>query len=575
MYICSVPSDYEGDKVYSSLTLSLEKKEWHCEHAGHQYEYYLLRQQNLLPNSTDSSETSNFSNSNENSNENENEISNESKTSKMSSKSDEDFSSKFKPQIQKNIRHDDFYGLLGLGTVRYQATDEDIRKAYKKMSLIHHPDKNGGDDTMFKQIKDAYETLSNPSKRKQYDSTDDCDDRLPPEKNYDEKEFYAVFGSYFKKNERWSVNKNVPNFGDEKTNINDVFKFYNFWNAFRSWREPPLDEMYNLEEATCREERRWMMKENEKKLQKKKKEESQRIKRLVDMAYKHDFRIIRHKLKEKEEKEKKQKEEEQRKIELEKWKEMERLKIEQERMRLEEEEKRREEELIQERKEKKELLIGLFQLQSYNETWQCAIKNVIIQLEDDELFTVASMQKQSQIEFLTKRVEKYVEKKEMENKQKMNRNVLNEWSSKDIELFKKGCQKYPSGTEGRYRRIAMYMKTKTEQEVIDYAKALNAKLHGNQGKQNAQSKGANSTGSNAGNSTTSGTTINQPSQDVLNWTKDQQIQLQNAIKQFNNYKGEDRWDKISALVKGKTKQQCIERVQYLKQLAAQKKQQQN
>ena len=41
------------------------------------------------------------------------------------------------------------------------------------MSLIHHPDKNGGDDTMFKQIKDAYETLSNPMKRKQYDSTDD------------------------------------------------------------------------------------------------------------------------------------------------------------------------------------------------------------------------------------------------------------------------------------------------------------------------------------------------------------------------------------------------------------------
>jgi DnaJ family protein C protein 2 len=70
------------------------------------------------------------------------------------------------------------------------------------------------------------------------------------------------------------------------------------------------------------------------------------------------------------------------------------------------------------------------------------------------------MQKKSQFEFLNKKVTLYVEKKDQEAKQKMNRNILTEWSEKDIELFKKGCQKYPSGTEGRYRRIALYMKTK-------------------------------------------------------------------------------------------------------------------
>ena len=45
-----------------------------------------------------------------------------------------------------------------------------IKKAYRKLSLKHHPDKCGGNpDTMFKQINEAYQTLGKPDKKKMYD----------------------------------------------------------------------------------------------------------------------------------------------------------------------------------------------------------------------------------------------------------------------------------------------------------------------------------------------------------------------------------------------------------------------
>ena len=61
--------------------------------------------------------------------------------------------------------------------------------AYRKAALEHHPDKAGAaiadEDTKsaieekFKAIQEAYETLSDPAKRREFDSTDDFDDTLP------------------------------------------------------------------------------------------------------------------------------------------------------------------------------------------------------------------------------------------------------------------------------------------------------------------------------------------------------------------------------------------------------------
>jgi curved DNA-binding protein len=64
----------------------------------------------------------------------------------------------------------DYYQILGLSR---DATADDIKKAYRKMAMKHHPDKAKGDkhqaEEKFKQISEAYAVLSNPEKRKEYD----------------------------------------------------------------------------------------------------------------------------------------------------------------------------------------------------------------------------------------------------------------------------------------------------------------------------------------------------------------------------------------------------------------------
>ena len=65
----------------------------------------------------------------------------------------------------------DFYEILG---VVKNASDEDIKKAYRKLAMKHHPDRNQGDnakeaEAKFKELKEAYEMLSDPQKRAAYD----------------------------------------------------------------------------------------------------------------------------------------------------------------------------------------------------------------------------------------------------------------------------------------------------------------------------------------------------------------------------------------------------------------------
>ena len=61
----------------------------------------------------------------------------------------------------------DYYNILG---VDRNASESDLKKAYKKLSMQHHPDRTGGSDTKFKQVNEAYSTLKDPQKRQQYDN---------------------------------------------------------------------------------------------------------------------------------------------------------------------------------------------------------------------------------------------------------------------------------------------------------------------------------------------------------------------------------------------------------------------
>lgn len=64
----------------------------------------------------------------------------------------------------------DFYYILG---IENKSTEQEIKTAYRKLSLKFHPDKNNGDgyfEERFKEIQEAYETLSNSKKRMLYDS---------------------------------------------------------------------------------------------------------------------------------------------------------------------------------------------------------------------------------------------------------------------------------------------------------------------------------------------------------------------------------------------------------------------
>jgi DnaJ-class molecular chaperone len=61
---------------------------------------------------------------------------------------------------------EDFYQILG---VSENAPQDEIKKAYRKLAVEHHPDK-GGDEDKFKKISEAYDTIGDENKRSQYDN---------------------------------------------------------------------------------------------------------------------------------------------------------------------------------------------------------------------------------------------------------------------------------------------------------------------------------------------------------------------------------------------------------------------
>lgn len=206
------------------------------------------------------------------------------------------------PDMLKGV---DLYALMESDD---SASPEDLKKSYRKLCLTHHPDKQTQPlndkakeemNQRFLKLQEAYEILSDTKKRRKYDSMGSFDDSVPStlKKGQD---FFVVFGEAFRRNAKWSERKPVPDIGDAALPFEKVERFYDFWRGFQSWRE--LDEQImkeegedcfmNLEDAECREERRWMERQNGKLREKARKDERARIARLVENAEKLDPRVL-------------------------------------------------------------------------------------------------------------------------------------------------------------------------------------------------------------------------------------------------------------------------------------------
>lgn len=81
----------------------------------------------------------------------------------------------------KRSKRKDYYKILGIDR---NATDDEIKKAYRKRALVHHPDRHANvsdgekreQEKKFKEVGEAYAILSDPQKKNRFDSGQDLDD---------------------------------------------------------------------------------------------------------------------------------------------------------------------------------------------------------------------------------------------------------------------------------------------------------------------------------------------------------------------------------------------------------------
>ncbi|KAG5119728.1 hypothetical protein JHK82_034148 [Glycine max] len=555
------------------------------------------------------------------------------------------YSSKSKKKSGTGDKQQDHYALLGLGHLRYLATEDQIRKSYRETALRFHPDKQAAlllaeeteaakqtkkdeIESHFKAIQEAYEVLIDPVKRRIYDSTDEFDDEIPTD--CAPQDFFKVFGPAFMRNGRWSVNQPIPSLGDDNTPLKEVDNFYNFWYSFKSWREFPHADEFDLEQAESRDHKRWMERQNAKLTEKARKEDYARIRTLVDNAYKRDPRILRRKEEEKAEKQRKK----EAKFLAKKVQEEEAARIaEEERQRKEEEErqaakaalqqkkvKEKEKKLLRKERARLRTLSGPILSQHLLDISDDDVERLCMSLDIEQLRSLCENMEGRQMLLEQAKVLRYAlsSKKEEVVDEKTNQQNANgsikangisslsniekkekPWSKEEIDLLRKGMQKYPKGTSRRWEVISEYIGTGRSVEEImkatktvllqkpDSSKAFDTFLEKRKpGAQSIESPlttreelgvPAPASTNNVEDSQNKSTdNQNSPANGVSSsseqdvWSAVQERALVQALKVFPKETSQ-RWERVATAVPGKTVNQCKKKFALMKESFRNKK----
>jgi len=503
-------------------------------------------------------------------------------------------------RLSNLVRDCNLYEILG---VSQSCTADDIKKSYRKLVLEKHPDKlaesereNGRTD--FLKIQEAFEVLSLDRNRRMYDSSLPFDDMIPSAEDGD---FFEIFSQAFENNSRWSVVRPVPSLGTLESSKNMIDKFYDFWYSFESWRDFSHHDEFDLSHAESRDERRWMEVQNGRIRKKKIQEESSRIRKLVDTAFKADPRIrafkqaemdaiVEQKRQRQLEKEAREREEEERRIQ----KQLE-IEIESERVKQEKADiKRLRFEIRQVLKaaasigDASEDILGNDPIMM--EKFNNSLIKLLVTIHDanDMLDKAQGCLSDGKTADLVREV---VEKAFPTPVASVTVSrtptppvveVSTEWSAEELQLLTRGMQKYPVGTSRRWEVIqGLVGSSKSVSQVIEMSKIIASRKVVDPVELKVSKKAeVNIAASTSAPdvdydrmastvpkvATSSGTTTPEE------WSPEQQKQLEEAMKKFpSTLAPAERWAKIAENVPGKTKQQCVARFKYIRELIAAKK----
>lgn len=528
----------------------------------------------------------------------------------------------------KEWKKQDHYAVLGLKTYRISATDDLIKKAYRKKVLLHHPDKRrsrgetirDADNDYFTCITKAYEILGNPAKRCSYDSVDpEFDDSIPPVTPHSKENFYEIFTDVFSRNARWSNKVPVPDLGDNQSTFGTVDAFYSFWYNFDSWREFSYLDEEEKEKGESREERKWIEKQNKAARQKRKKEESARVRQLVDNAYACDPRVQKFKEEERQRKlaQKKAKQEAVRaKAEEEEKKRLAALESERKAKEKEEEEARLQAESA---KKAKEALKKALKKEKKTLRTLCKDFNYFTNNDSEIVTNMAELDKLcellplSSIEELNKsllncdaikgrevflqRVKELNEKLEKEKEELFNLSQKSSltsgdlsnqknWSQDDVQLLIKAVNLFPAGTNQRWEVVANYINQhsvnvkeckRTAKEVLTKAKELQKSDFALKEEANKQayhkfekSQKPTAVGDEAAPTERFDSAADLQGINPAPWTAEEQRLLEQALKTYSTATP-NRWDCIAECIPGRSKKDCMKRYKDLVEMVKAKK----